>query len=37
MTLSLLTCSFNQTTVGDSRELIGLTMLQPLLEREGVR
>jgi len=37
MTLSLLKCSLNQTIVGDNRELIGLTMLQPLLEREGVQ
>jgi len=36
MTLSLLTCSLNQITARDNRKLIGFTMLQPLLEREGV-
>jgi hypothetical protein len=37
MTLSLLTCSLNQTIIGDNRKLIGLTMLQLLPEREAVR
>jgi len=36
MTLSLLKCSLNQTTLGDSRDLMGFTMQQPLLELEGV-
>jgi hypothetical protein len=36
MTLYLLTCYLNQITTGDSRELIGLTMQQPLLELEEV-
>ena len=36
MTLSLLECSLNQITVGDSRELIGCTMQHSLLELEGV-
>ena len=37
MILSLLTCSLNQITVGNSRELMGLTTQQLLLEREGIR
>ncbi len=36
MTLYFLECSSNQITVGDSRDLMGFTMQQPLLELEGV-
>jgi len=36
MTLYLLECYLNKLTVGDSRELIGFTMQQSLLELEGV-
>ena len=36
MTLYFLECSLNQIIVGDSRELIGFTIQQSLLELEGV-
>jgi len=36
MTICLLTCSLNQITIGNSRELIGLSMQQSLRELEGV-
>jgi hypothetical protein len=35
MTLYFLECSLNQIIIGDSRELMGFTIQQPLLELEG--